>query len=47
MEIALMVAIFAGLLYLICDAIGRYTAVMELARLVFLAAMFAFLFSFK
>lgn len=42
MSIFLILAILFAALYLICDAIQKYAAVQELARLAFVASLLAF-----
>lgn len=43
MNIALIICIAGAIIYLICDAIGKYGAVGELGKLAFFAGLLAFL----
>jgi hypothetical protein len=43
MTVALIVAIIGAIVYLICDAIGKYAAVGELGKIAFLCGLLAYL----
>lgn len=47
MSVILIIVILAGAIYLICDAIQKYAAVQELARLAFAVGLLAYLVSFR
>ena len=47
MSIIFIIAVVAGVVYLLCDALEKYAAVQELSRMVFFAAMLALLLGFK
>lgn len=46
MSIILIVAIVSAIIYLVCDAVQKYAAVQELARLAFAVSLLAFFLTF-